>query len=131
MRKLLLLCSVLLLISVCAFAQYDSNANSTSKVETKTIQGCLSSSNGQYSLTDSSGNTIWLRGKNTAQLQSSVGHQVQVTGSERQVNAHSATDNRNSQTDAMSKESDPNHNSFLVESVQDTGSACSSSGTQR
>ncbi|HEX8926275.1 MAG TPA: hypothetical protein VF786_10810 [Terriglobales bacterium] len=130
MRKLALLSFVLLFVSVCAFAQYDSNANSTSKNETKTIQGCLSSSNGEYMLTDSSGNSVWLRGKQTADLQKSVGHQIQVTGSEREVSAHSATGNRTSQNDAMSKNTDPNHSNFLVESVQDTGSTCSSGTSQ-
>jgi hypothetical protein len=133
MRKLLLLSLVLLFVSVCAFAQYDSNANATSKNETKTLQGCLTSTNGQFLLTDSSGNTIWLRGKNAADLQSSVGHQVQVTGSQLQVQAHSATGNSSSQTNAMSKNADPNQSSFQVQSIQDTGSACSpnSGGTQR
>jgi hypothetical protein len=132
MRKLLLLSFVLLFVSVCAFAQYDSSASSTSKNESKTMQGCLTSSNGQFLLTDSSGSTVWLRGKDSAQLQNSVGHQVQVTGTQNEVQAHSATGDRSSQTDAMTKKADPNQSSFQVQSIQDTGTACSSSSsTQR
>ncbi|HUO60684.1 MAG TPA: hypothetical protein VMU24_08445 [Candidatus Acidoferrales bacterium] len=82
-------------------------------------------------LTDNSGNSIWLRGKQTANLQSSVGHQVQVTGSLRDVRAHSATGSSSSQNDAMSSQSETDQNSFLVQSVQDTGSPCSAGGTQR
>jgi hypothetical protein len=126
MRRLILFSAVLLFASVSAFAQYDSNASAPSKNEAKTISGCLTSSNGQFMLTESSGNTVWLRGKNTADLQSSVGHQVSVTGSERDVQASSATGERTSQNNAMGKNAAPNEGSFLVQSLQDTGSACPS-----
>jgi len=44
-----------------------------------TVEGCLSSSNGNYSLTDKAGNTYQLSG-DSAQLSHHVGHEVQVTG---------------------------------------------------
>ena len=131
MRKLIFLSCVLMFVSVSAFAQYDSSASAASQNEPKTLQGCLSSANGQFALTDNSGKTIWLRGKETASLQSSVGHQIKVTGTERDVTAQSATGNRTSQNDAMSKASDANQGSFLVQSVQDTGTPCSSAGSPR
>ena len=130
MKRLMVL-SLVACVSVCAFPQTDSGASAPSKNVTKTLQGCLSSSNGEYTLTDSSGNAIWLRGKDTASLQNSVGHQIQVTGIEREVTERSSTGVRTSQNDAIASRSDPDQNSFLVQSVQDTGSPCSSAGTQR
>ena len=44
-----------------------------------TVEGCLSGSNGNYTLTDKSGNTYQLTGDN-AKLSEHVGHEVKVTG---------------------------------------------------
>ena len=45
-----------------------------------TVQGCLSGSNGNYTLTDKNGNSYQLTG-DTAKLSEHVGHEVKVMGS--------------------------------------------------
>ena len=46
----------------------------------QTIEGCLQGSDGNFTLTDSSGTTYQLQG-DTAKLTEHVGHEVQITGS--------------------------------------------------
>src|SRR6202166_3905108 len=97
MRKLLLLLSVLLLGACWAVAQdstsqqnshsSDTSASSASSGQTgsaaagsaTSVQGCLSSSSGNYTLSDKNGNTYQLTG-DTAKLSEHVGHEVKVTG---------------------------------------------------
>jgi len=74
---------ILLLTSAWAVAQYSSEPNATSQSSagagTTTVEGCLSGSEGSYSLTDKSGTIYKLTG-HTAKLQAHVGHTMQVTG---------------------------------------------------
>jgi len=100
MRQLLLLVSVLLLglswavaqdstsstpsSSSTGSAQSDSSANSgqTSRTGTggqMTVEGCLSGSNGNFTLTDKNGMAYQLTG-DTAKLSDHVGHEIKVTG---------------------------------------------------
>jgi Protein of unknown function (DUF5818) len=44
------------------------------------VEGCLQSSNGTFTLTDNAGTTYQLQG-DTSKLSKHVGHQVQITGS--------------------------------------------------
>ena len=46
----------------------------------KTVQGCLSGSGGNYTLTDKAGTTYQLAG-DTSKLTEHVGHKVEITGS--------------------------------------------------
>jgi hypothetical protein len=93
MQKVLLM-SVLLTASL-AFAQYGqtqtpstsnpSQSQSQSQMGTSTgnqisVQGCLSGSDGNYTLTDKSGNSYQLTAGNV-DLKSHVGQQVQISGS--------------------------------------------------
>lgn len=81
MKKILLLGSILLLSAVWVVAQYDnqSNASTPSSSSKTTIEGCLSGSDGNFSLTDKSGTTYQLTG-DTAKLDKHVGHTMEVTG---------------------------------------------------
>jgi hypothetical protein len=97
MRRLLLLVSVLLL-GVSWVAAQDStstgqtssgqnNASQTSASQSdsnaagaQTIEGCLSGSNGKYTLTDSQGKSYDLSGGDSAKLANHVGHEVKITG---------------------------------------------------
>jgi ABC-type phosphate transport system substrate-binding protein len=94
MRRLLLLLSVLLLGACWAVAQdapsqTNSNSSETSASSGQTgsatasgattVQGCLSGSSGNFTLTDKNGNTYQLTG-DTAKLSEHVCHEVKVTG---------------------------------------------------
>lgn len=74
----------LLLCAIWATAQaYPSQSSSqpssqTSNGET-TVQGCLNSSDGNYTLTDSSGTAYQLTG-DTSKLSEHVGHKVEIKG---------------------------------------------------
>ena len=89
MRHLLLLSVLLLSASWAAAQNYPSQtspsqtsssqtAPSTAGAQT-TIQGCLSGSNGNYTLTDKKGKTYQLTG-DASKLNEHVGHEIRVTG---------------------------------------------------
>jgi hypothetical protein len=100
MRRLLLLLSVLLLGACWAVAQdttsQTSPNSSASSAQTSsetasgahTVEGCLSGSSGNYTLTDKHGNTYQLTG-DTAKLSEHVGHEVKVTGTASSASAAS------------------------------------------
>ena len=93
MRQILLLVSVLLLGLSWAVAQDATQGSTTPSTGTnpmnsgqnsaasgeKTVTGCLSGSNGSFSLTDKHGTSYQLTGDN-AKLSEHVGHEVRVTG---------------------------------------------------
>ena len=91
MRKLFLLVSVLLLGLSWAIAQdstgQGSSTASGSSGQTSrtgaggqmTVEGCLSGSNGNFTITDKNGTSYQLTGDN-AKLSEHVGHEVKVTG---------------------------------------------------
>jgi len=94
MRKLFLLISVLLLGLSWAVAQntptgsqgsngadQSSDAGQTSRTGAgqMTVEGCLSGSSGNFTLTDKNGTAYQLTG-DTAKLSEHVGHEVKVTG---------------------------------------------------
>jgi hypothetical protein len=121
MKRLALLSSVLLLTAVWAVAQYNnqSGSQSSSDMSNTTIEGCLSGSDGSYSLTDKSGTTYQLTG-DTAKLQNHVGHTIQVTGT-------SASDPtmKGKQSGSMSSPSDTEP-TFNVTSFKHVSNTCSS-----
>jgi hypothetical protein len=61
-------------------SQMDKTSQSNTASQT-TVEGCISSSNGSYTLTDSQGKTYQLMG-DSAKLSKHVGHEVKVTGTE-------------------------------------------------
>jgi hypothetical protein len=93
MRKMFMLVSVFLLGLTWALAQDATQASpsagsasaqtsgqSNSAAGEKTVTGCLSGSNGNFTLTDKHGRSYQLTG-DTAKLAEHVGHEVKVTGS--------------------------------------------------
>jgi Protein of unknown function (DUF5818) len=86
MPRILLLALTLLLSAAWLQAQdqYGSQAGSsqtgTAASGQTTVQGCLQSSDGNYTLTDKSGTSYQLHG-DTSKLSAHVGHEVQITGS--------------------------------------------------
>ena len=98
MRRAILTTCMLLLCGLWAVAQ-ESNPQSsqpttssqaTSTGNATTIQGCLSGSSGNYTLTDKSGTAYQLTGK-TEKLSSHVGHEISVTGTPSQSSTASAS----------------------------------------
>ena len=87
MRQVLLLVSVLLLGLSWAVAQNSPSSSSSASGQTShtstsgqmTVEGCLSGSNGNYTLTDKNGMAYQLTG-DTAKLSEHVGHEVKITG---------------------------------------------------
>jgi hypothetical protein len=94
MRQIFLLVSVLILGLSWAVAQdatqgstspsrgtdpNNSGQNAAGSAGQKTVTGCLSGSNGSYTLTDKHGMTYQLTG-DTAKLSDHVGHEVKITG---------------------------------------------------
>jgi hypothetical protein len=101
MRECILLVFVLLLSSAWMMAQYGDQSSGSQQqgttgsnmgqsssgtmsdhagMSSNTLQGCLSGTNGNYTLTDSAGNTYQLMG-DSAELSKHVGQQINVTGS--------------------------------------------------
>lgn len=87
MRYLLLLSVLLLGVSWAAAQTSPSQANPSQTTPSQagsagsetTVQGCLSGSDGNYTLTDKSGTSFQLTGDN-AKLSEHVGHEIKVTG---------------------------------------------------
>ena len=82
MHKTVLLALALLISAVCSPAQQGHSSSSADQKNVPgltTIEGCLQSASGQYSLTDSSGKVYQLSGY-ANKLSRHIGHQVQITG---------------------------------------------------
>src|SRR5215471_17954747 len=83
MRKIFMILSIMLLGLTWAIAQDQTGAASSqagqSASSQKTVEGCLSGSNGNFTLTDKNGMSYELTG-DTAKLTEHVGHEVKVTG---------------------------------------------------
>jgi hypothetical protein len=126
MKKMILLSSMLVLSAVFALAQYGSqdnsnqnNTGSQSSMGSKmTVVGCLSGSDGNYSLTDKSGTMYNLTG-DTAQLQAHVGHTISVTGT------NTPSTSSSGQSGAMSSPSDT-HQTLMVTSFKHVSPNCAS-----
>jgi hypothetical protein len=95
MRKIFLLLSILLLGLSWAVAQDSTTSGSTSNSgQTSrtgaggqmTVEGCLSGSNGSFTLTGKNGMSYQLTG-DTAKLTEHVGHEVKVTGTSESAGA--------------------------------------------
>jgi Protein of unknown function (DUF5818) len=135
MRHLLLLLSVLLLSVSWVAAQSDqgdrSQTGSSSAGQEKsantgnqmTVQGCLSGSEGNYTLTDKSGNTYQLTG-DTAKLSEHVGHEIKVSGT-----ATTATTSSGGSSGAMGQSSGSSQKAIEVSSVKHMTKTCQSAGT--
>jgi hypothetical protein len=135
MRHLLLLLSVLLLSVSWVAAQSDqsdrSQTGSSSAVQEKsantgsqmTVQGCLSGSEGNYTLTGKSGNTYQLTG-DTAKLSEHVGHAIKVSGT-----ATTATTSSGGSSGAMGQSSGSSQKAIEVSSVKHMTKTCQSAGT--
>jgi hypothetical protein len=114
--------SILLLSAVWAVAQYEAQSSSagaeSSPNASKTIEGCLSGSDGSFSLTDKSGTTYQLTGE-TAKLDKHVGHTIQVTG----MATSSSASKTSTEAGAMSGSADTQQ-TFNVSSFKHISAKC-------
>ena len=140
MRKLLLLLSVLLLGACWAVAQdstsqpnsnsSDTSASSASSGQTgstaagsaTSVEGCLSGSSGNYTLSDKNGNTYQLTG-DTAKLSEHVGHEVKVTGT-----SSSAPTTGGGATAGTTGQAGANAQTLEVSSVKHISKTCQNGG---
>lgn len=83
MRQIFLILSIMLLGLTWAIAQDTTSTQSSRAGQSAsgqvTVEGCLSGSNGNFTLTDKNGTSYQLTG-DTAKLTEHVGHEVKVTG---------------------------------------------------
>jgi len=119
MRYLLL---SILLLSACWVVAQDSTqtsgqTGSTASGGDKTVQGCLSGSNGNYMLTDKNGTTYQLTG-DTAKLSAHIGHEVRITG----------TAGSSSATGAMGTQGNNASQTLSVTSMKHISKTCQSGG---
>jgi len=140
MRKLLLLLSVLLLGACWAVAQDstsqpNSSSSTTSASSGQTgstaagsatsVQGCLSGSSGNYTLSDKNGNTYQLTG-DTAKLSEHVGHEVKVTGTSSSGSASAA--GGGTTTGTTGQAAGANAQTLEVSSVKHISKTCQNGG---
>jgi hypothetical protein len=139
MRQLLLCLSVLLLGLSWAAAQDTSSQSSPNSTSTgqasssgqtsstaaggeTTVEGCLSGSNGNFTLSDKNGTTYSLTG-DTAKLSEHVGHEVKITGSSSSGAASSSSTGTPSATGSASSQQ-----SLQVSSVKHVSKTCQAGG---
>jgi hypothetical protein len=84
-----------------------------------TVVGCLSGSDGNFTLTDQSGTAYQLSGGNTSKLTAHVGHTIAVTGMASNPNA--------TPSGSMSAPAD-SHATLTVSSFRHVSPTCSSGG---
>jgi len=99
MRPMFLVFSVLLLGFSWAMAQNGTSSANSSTAAGQTshasasgetsVEGCLSGSNGSYTLTDKNGMTYQLTG-DTAKLGEHVGHEARITGTRSSASSNAA-----------------------------------------
>src|SRR5256885_12674781 len=136
MRKMFMLVSVLLLGLTWAVAQDATQASpsagnasaqtsgqNSSAAGEKTVTGCLSGSNGTFTLTDKHGKSYQLTGDN-AKLSEHVGHEVRVTGTP-SPSASGATGGASGTTTAGGTGADQ---SIQVTSLKHVSKTCQSGG---
>ena len=128
MRKPLLL-SVLLL-ACCAWVQAQAYPQSSATQATggtsgsTTVQGCLSGSAGNYTLTADNGTTYTLTG-NTTELKDHVGHEVQITGKTAASSASSS-----SSASSTSEATAEAGQTLVVTSMKHLSKSCKSASKQ-
>src|SRR5215831_2262162 len=94
MHKTLMLLLVLLAsaawVQAQAYPQSEPTQSTAAAAGHMTVQGCLSGSEGAYTLTADNGTTYQLTG-NTAELKDHLSHEVQITGKTSSSNAASSS----------------------------------------
>jgi hypothetical protein len=103
--------------------QTSSQTTPTSAGSQTTVQGCLSGSDGSYTVTDKSGASFQLTG-DTSKLSQHVGHEIKVTGT---VTSASTPSSDGSASSAASA-SDSSKPTLEVSSFKHVAKTCTSDG---
>ena len=132
MKKIIVTITMVLACGVWAFAQqsYPSSSSQTTQSQSQnnasnnktSVQGCLSGSDGNYTLTDSSGTKYQLSG-DRSKLSAHVGHEVQITGTTSQSGTPSTTTSGTSTSTGQQ--------TLNVSGVKHISSTCSSSSNAK
>ena len=119
MKRITMTAAVLLVCAAWALAQgYPSSQTSSASTSGQTtVQGCLSGTGGNYSLTDQSGTTYQLAG-DTSKLTEHVGHEVEITGA-----TSGASSSATASSTGASASTQP---TLTVSSVKHISATCSS-----
>src|SRR5262245_9955161 len=131
MRKFFYGTAILLLAAGMAFAQSSTtpdqsttpSQSASQSSSSNTIQGCLSGSDNNFTLTDQSGKTYVLKAEGQ-DLKAHVGHTVSVQGRPMSASESGAA----SSTGAASTSASSGQESFHVDSVQMISDKCQSGG---
>ena len=95
-----------------------------SKDSKTSIQGCLSGSTGNYTLTDQSGKTYQLEGE-TSKLSAHIGHEIELTGKESGTSTESTATSSSAST-ASSGTTSSESLKFNVSKVKKISDTCTS-----
>jgi hypothetical protein len=126
-RSRLLFCVILVGLTSAWMLAQDSDANTKSKDEVRTISGCLTKSgNGnEFLLTASDGSTWEIRGNSSVDLASNVGQKVEAKGVVAHDKAHNMKeDAKQMGNDAGVKNNTAEHGHFKVTDLRKTGDSC-------
>jgi hypothetical protein len=127
MRQILLCVSILMIGISWTVAQSSGGAygqtgqSKASGGGHMTVEGCLSGSDGNYTLTDKNGNSYQLTG-DTAKLSEHVGHEVKITGTSSAAEAGAGSASASGSTGSAAGQS------LQVSSVKHISKTCQSSG---
>jgi hypothetical protein len=89
------------------------------------IQGCLNGSDGNYTLTDQSGNSYRLTG-DTAKLSEHIGHEVKVSGTKSSATATGASEGN---ANSSMGQTGGSQQTIQVSSVKHVSKTCQNSGS--
>src|SRR5437868_15434732 len=101
------------------YPQTGSKQTGTTASEQTSVQGCLQSSNGSYTLKSDSGKTYQLQG-DTSKLSKHVGHEVQITGSPSGADSSASAMSPNAGTSAGGSQQ-----TLTVDNVKHISKTCS------
>jgi|HubBroStandDraft_1064217.scaffolds.fasta_scaffold228838_2 hypothetical protein len=102
-------------------ASQTSNDQTTVGTGNATVQGCLSGSDGNYTLTDDNGTAYQLTG-NTAKLSDHVGHEIKVMGTTAAAPASGSSDSGGTMGNSSSSQT------LQVNSFKHVSKTCKNSG---
>jgi hypothetical protein len=136
MKRTSIVILMLLLCTIWALAQQDSSQTSKSGSSSQTtVDGCLSKSGSNYTLTDKSSGTTYQLTGDTSKLSDHVGHEVQITGTQSGGSSGASSSTSGSSSQSSSSGSQPSgsssQQSLEVTSMKHISETCSSGSNSK